>query len=871
MEVFIRNIGPSVTEHELKRAIARVLHAPDFSWMQALPINFDVMIHRQPRFGQLRSGILIVPTEEIGQRLLNRCMIPYNIIILGAYTLKFSRGKFEARAEVVEAIIRLPYVDPQALEERASIVEELSQRFVGFQQIQFGWECRDGSFSPEWEKSCFGYLKFDLDKREYRITYHDRIISIRSTQVTWTAAGAEEYTSKPCCYFHLQYPPSFESETSIEGNSLRKRWSALEDGHVAVAPYTSLALRLVCIGPDAVEDLKWIAGLAHVKHDNNLPPVARCALFSAALHDQFDDFVTRLDWDVAFQVDALVRNLRMDLTEILNLRQHICRMANERGVTYTTAFLQQLGVEAKDGVWHQLRADEDPLQKMWLNCTKALESYRAAEDTAETTDTFMWLHVAVTPTRTYLDGPLPDKSNRVMRQYSEHASNFLRVRFVDENDNIYRLDREVDDRDFIHRRFGDVLLNGLDIAGRHFEFLAYSQSGLKQHAVWFMTPFTKQINGRQVQVTPEYIINSLGSFHGIEYDPDLVHCPARYGARISQAFTATEAAVELEVEEIVIIDDIYDTSGRRSFTDGVGTMSPEFAKYMWKCLQGVSRRHAQNQRIEYPPAMQIRCQGSKGMLSVDYKLKGRHLCLRRSMIKFEAPHSRHVEIVTAFTSPGKFYLNRPLVMMLQDLKIKGGYEILKVLQAAVVTHTEVARTGLDHAATLLEKYGLGASFKLTSIFLRLHKLGVGVRDSSLYRTLIDFAIHHILRELKYHARIPVPRGYTLPGVADIHRWLNEGQIFACIAPNDGSAPFYLEGPVMIFRSPTIHPGDIQVVKAIGKPPRGSPFTRETLANTVVFSTKGTVRFSEVSCLTPHPFILYCAIRQTSFSIVLGWW
>lgn len=90
----------------------------------------------------------------------------------------------------------------------------------------------------------------------------------------------------------------------------------------------------------------------------------------------------------------------------------------------------------------------------------------------------------------------------------------------------------------------------------------------------------------------------------------------------------------------------------------------------------------------------------------------------------------------------------------------------------------------------------------------------------------------------YHAaRIPVPGAYNLAGVADIHQFLQPGQIFVCIKPIDGPMK-YLEGPVLVSRSPTIHPGDIQRAIAIGAPPPGSPFVHEPLPNTVVFSTTG---------------------------------
>jgi len=51
---------------------------------------------------------------------------------------------------------------------------------------------------------------------------------------------------------------------------------------------------------------------------------------------------------------------------------------------------------------------------------------------------------------------------------------------------------------------------------------------------------------------------------------------------------------------------------------------------------------------------------------------------------------------------------------------------------------------------------------------------------------------------------------------------------------------------MISRSPTMHPGDVQIVRAIGKPPPNSPFVHDEFPNCVVFSCKG--QRSLPSCL-----------------------
>ena len=93
----------------------------------------------------------------------------------------------------------------------------------------------------------------------------------------------------------------------------------------------------------------------------------------------------------------------------------------------------------------------------------------------------------------------------------------------------------------------------------------------------------------------------------------------------------------------------------------------------------------------------------------------------------------------------------------------------------------------------------------------------------------------LFRDLKHRARIPVP-GWTLVGVADIHSYLNEGEVFVCIE-DEGKRQF-LEGPICVSRSPTIHPGDVQIATAIGPPKPGSPFEIEPLQNTIVFSIQG---------------------------------
>lgn len=64
----------------------------------------------------------------------------------------------------------------------------------------------------------------------------------------------------------------------------------------------------------------------------------------------------------------------------------------------------------------------------------------------------------------------------------------------------------------VHLRIVNRMKEGIMIAGRLYEFLAYSQSSLREATVWFMTPF--EHDGKTI--TAERIRISLGNFECVE-------------------------------------------------------------------------------------------------------------------------------------------------------------------------------------------------------------------------------------------------------------------------------------------------------------------------------------------------------------------
>ncbi|CAK5264770.1 unnamed protein product [Mycena citricolor] len=316
--------------------------------------------------------------------------------------------------------------------------------------------------------------------------------------------------------------------------------------------------------------------------------------------------------------------------------------------------------------------------------------------------------------------------------------------FLDEGGMQYRFEREVDYVALTRLRVGAFLIDrGLTIAGRDFEFLAYSQSELKEHAV--CAPIQGHKSKAHQCCTHHH--------HHRASDPELTHCPARYAARISQAFTASDSTA-LKVDEVIYLSDMSVPSGKYHFTDGVGTMSLGLAQSIWAELRPTRRRNRRlvNNALR---AVQIRFQGSKGMFSVDYKLKGHVFCLRPSMIKFSAPHSTTIEIAMTFDKPGPYYLNRPLIMLLRESWC---------LDRSIGTY-------------FLSSEGLGVDYEIFKACIPADSArSTLVSGDAFYTKTLDFAIHHMLRLLKTKARIPMPAQVTLVGERPCPSMLGGGDL-----------------------------------------------------------------------------------------------
>lgn len=355
--------------------------------------------------------------------------------------------------------------------------------------------------------------------------------------------------------FDLLTPPELQREwmnrTSTgsihrDSSKFRERIGAIDPRHAIVAPYAHHVR--VTLYSDAwiptLEEFTSMCGKAGLRlPKKTLIDAEKHEFFSTKRLYQIQNVIKDLPWPIAFQVEALLRGGLVNTNDLqVVLLKPIIALSRAQDIsiagTIMRYFVRSLPQKSTEcGLIEFFKQNyEERINKNTWSTAKAFSD-----------GLMLCHHVTFTPTRMMLEGPYAIQSNRIIRRYAGFHDHFIRVDFRDEDRLQYRWDREVDGATFLRERVGGILKDGFLLAGRQFEFLAYSSSALRSHAVWFVNPFQHPIEGL---VTAAKIRRSMGDFSA------LLDCPAKFGARLSQAFTATDPSVKIKKDQWSTIPDI---------------------------------------------------------------------------------------------------------------------------------------------------------------------------------------------------------------------------------------------------------------------------------------------------------------------------
>ncbi|OCL15167.1 RdRP-domain-containing protein [Glonium stellatum] len=522
-----------------------------------------------------------------------------------------------------------------------------------------------------------------------------------------------------------------------------------------------------------------------------------------------------IPFSVKFQMQRLVTNGFLPPRTVILLLLHLSTLISRHGPPAVSECIRRLansiefagpGASGKQFEVDRLR---DSLESF-------LEVYHSEGSIYDLVKKHQYLtlvhHVTITPCGIYLDGPEPEVSNRVLRQYEEFADHFIRVKFADEDGDRLSYHPRTSNDEIYRERFKSVLRSGFNIVGKQYHFLGFSHSSLRNQTCWFCAPFAyhgKLIKGRD-------IISQLGDFKQIR-------SPAKCAARIGQAFSDTSGTVKICEQNLGAMKDV-ERNGR-NFSDGCGTISSALLRRVWDDW-------APSKALK-PTLLQIRFQGAKGMLSLDSRLLGEKIFLRPSMLKFPGSPSWDIEMCAANFKSLPMYLNRPFIKILEDLQVPANAFLR--LQRQRVEELRLMVANPPNASKLLELNRVGSASNLPSLIRLLDDIGISFQEDDFLSSVVEIAALSQLRELKYRARILLDDGVTLLGIMDETGYLKEGEIYCVTVNRKGGRRVIIRHRVIITRSPALHPGDVQLVKAVDVPP-DSPLAM--LNNCVVFSQHG---------------------------------
>ncbi|KAJ5220072.1 RNA-dependent RNA polymerase eukaryotic-type [Penicillium chermesinum] len=420
----------------------------------------------------------------------------------------------------------------------------------------------------------------------------------------------------------------------------------------------------------------------------------------------------------------------------------------------------------------------------------------------------------ITPTTIYYNTPTVDISNRVTRRYREHADRFLRVRFTDEKSRGRIMPTPTSSDDEIFTR-GD----------RHYEFLAFGNSQFREHGAYFFAS-TPHLKASQIR-------GWMGQFSHIKN-------VARHAARIGQCFSTTRAVVGCPVE-VKKCDEI--SRNGQCFSDGVGKISRFLAQMTTEELkfQTIAGR--------YPCAFQFRLGGSKGMLVVSDDPQPKEVHIRPSQDKFPSDHTGLEIIRHSQYSPAS--LNRQLILVLSSLGIPDAI-ICKKLRG-MLEDLDVAMENHHGAIETLNK--LIDPNQITASLAHVLECGFRREKEPFINSVVALWKSWHMKSVKEKARIVINQGASLLGCIDeigvlkghFDKKIPRGnasydervaalpEIFVQIdlKHKDRADTFQIiEGICIVARNPSLHPGDIRVVRAVNRP------ELKNLHNVVVFPQTG---------------------------------
>ena len=429
---------------------------------------------------------------------------------------------------------------------------------------------------------------------------------------------------------------------------------------------------------------------------------------------------------------------------------------------------------------------QDIYQQQLINVENLKESSLRCLKISTPENHSLLLRLVITPSRHIFQPSIPVFTSRLTRLLS-NTHNLVLVAFREENM------QKIHDAG-VYPRVSDMLLNGFRIMGRQFHFLCASASQIRDHKAFF------------VEVNCASAVYSLRKL--IIADPEAFTVPAKYLSRLGLFCSADRPTIDIPWKEVAQIGDVR-AADNSLVTDGSGFIKRSKAAEMFQIL---------NEDI--PSAFQFRLGGLKGVLTVvedsyvEDKVPGASILYRPSQKKFGSDHKTIGVVKVANVHPLK--LNREAITLMEAWSLSANesntWNVLNTLinlqenfletQGEMFVDSIVATETLMQYLPAREVKGNAENFDIKTEPFWFH----------LLRHCHIFGVSMLCKK----TNIPVKNGCLVMGIPDFTDVLHQDEVFLQVCRDD-EPPTIIEGSVLIYRNPCLHPGDIRLVTAVNKP------------------------------------------------------
>jgi len=487
-----------------------------------------------------------------------------------------------------------------------------------------------------------------------------------------------------------------------------------------------------------------------------------------------------------------------------------------------------------------------------LDISSFIEDYSSFEKNDYIYNNNKTKSIIITPSKIIYNIPILSTTNHFQRKLIKYNDSITKVKVLDE-DHSKICSSDIYNSEKLLQFIKSIFKDGITLGFSHYNYIASSNNQLKNLGGWMvnlegirtcneMEIYKNQNNKNkinnnidnntnnnineyrennssfQIYNNCEEILNKFGDFSKIK---NIFKNTARKG----MLFSDTKYITDVDICNVIPLED--EKIGEYIITDGIGKISKDLMEFSSK-IWGINEPN-----LNIISAIQIRFMGCKGVFALDPYLESNTIHYRESQKKFESDDT--ALNICSVSNYKEGFLNRQFIILLSTLGVED--KIFEDIQDNITK--KYLNLLKDSSESLLDDNSLYYEVKnklnyFSPSFEYFFKKRVNLLNDPLFSQLINIFVYSKLIDIKYNGRLNDKKSVCLLGVIDETNTLKEDQVYIHLIYSTESSNInkILNQKVVIYRSPSLHPGDIKILTAVNN------HLLDHMVNVIVFSKQG---------------------------------